>query len=109
MKTENYHEQGAVPGFVEEKDVLGQSSGTNVLQKLKHGFGNRKPRMKTKPLKENELSHHRPYWNDLHHSWLFWVFVVLMFAGIIYYIMSVDFAFAPRKQMNPPAGTTKTQ
>ena len=34
-------------------------------------------------------------WKRVHHSWIFWIFLFLMFVGIIYYIMSVDFAFAP--------------
>jgi hypothetical protein len=42
---------------------------------------------------------HKPYWKRIHHSWIFWIFLFLMFVGIIYYIMSVDFAFAPRKQI----------
>jgi len=41
---------------------------------------------------------HKPYWKRMHHTWTFWVFLFLMFAGITYYIMSVDFAFAPRRQ-----------
>ena len=31
----------------------------------------------------------------IHHTWAFWIFLFLMFVAIIYYIMSVDFAFAP--------------
>jgi hypothetical protein len=38
---------------------------------------------------------HKPYRKRVHHSWIFWVFLLLMFASITYYIMSVDFAFAP--------------
>ncbi len=60
--------------------------------------------MKTKPLAENELSHHRPFWTGIHRSWIFWVFVMLMFAGIVYYIITVDFAFAPHRM---PAGTER--
>ncbi len=37
-------------------------------------------------------------WKKLHHSWIFWVFFVLTLTAIAYYIMSVDFANAPRKQ-----------
>jgi hypothetical protein len=40
---------------------------------------------------------HKPYWTRIHYSWIFWVFLFLMFASIIYYIISVDFAFAPQK------------
>ncbi|MEI8201939.1 MAG: hypothetical protein WCH34_02945 [Bacteroidota bacterium] len=44
--------------------------------------------------------HHlkKPFLKNIHHSWIFWVFLVLMLGAITYYIMSVDFAFAPRKQ-----------
>lgn len=39
---------------------------------------------------------HRQRWKQIHHSWIFWIFLFLMFVGILYYIASVDFAFAPR-------------
>ena len=39
---------------------------------------------------------HRQRWEQIHHSWSFWIFLFLMFVGILYYITSVDFAFAPR-------------
>ena len=35
-------------------------------------------------------------WKQMHHTWAFWIFLLLMFVAIIYYIVSVDFAFAPR-------------
>ncbi len=57
---------------------------------------------------ENQHNHHRPYWKGIHRSWLFWVFLFLMFVGIIYYIMSVDFAFAPHKQMKQPSENNRT-
>jgi hypothetical protein len=38
---------------------------------------------------------HKPYWKRMHHTWSFWVFLFLMLACILYYIVSVDFAFAP--------------
>jgi hypothetical protein len=38
----------------------------------------------------------QPRWKRLHHSWIFWVFLLLMFLAIMYYVTSVDFAFAPR-------------
>ncbi len=31
----------------------------------------------------------------LHHNWIFWVFLVLLFTGIIFFIMTVDFSFVP--------------
>jgi len=51
---------------------------------------------------------HVPYWKRIHHSWIFWVFVVLMLIAIIYYVMSADFAFAPRNQPKEPAGNNIT-
>jgi len=51
---------------------------------------------------------HVPYWKRMHHTWSFWVFVVLMLAAITYYVMSVDFAFAPHQQMKPPAENHRT-
>ncbi len=40
---------------------------------------------------------YKPYWKRVHHSWIFWVFLFLMFASITFYIISVNFAFAPQK------------
>jgi hypothetical protein len=38
----------------------------------------------------------QPRWKRIHHTWSFWIFLFLMLVAIIYYISSVDFAFAPR-------------
>jgi hypothetical protein len=57
----------------------------------------------------NEHNEHKPYWKRIHHNWIFWIFLVLMFICIIYYIMSFDFAFAPHKQMKQPSGNSRTQ
>lgn len=38
----------------------------------------------------------RRSWKRIHRTWVFWIFLVLMFVAILYYIISVDFAFAPR-------------
>jgi hypothetical protein len=38
----------------------------------------------------------QPRWKRIHHSWIFWIFLLLMFVAIMFYITSVDFAFAPR-------------
>jgi hypothetical protein len=43
---------------------------------------------------------HKPYWKRIHHTWSFWVFLILMFAAILYYIKSVDFSLAPHPQPN---------
>jgi hypothetical protein len=37
-----------------------------------------------------------PYWKRAHHSWIFWVGVVLTFAAILIYVMSMDLAWRPR-------------
>jgi hypothetical protein len=49
-------------------------------------------------MNENEQDH-KPYWKRIHHSWIFWVFLFLMFVGIIYYIMTVDFSLVPHRQL----------
>ncbi|MEI6853087.1 MAG: hypothetical protein WCL06_09600 [Bacteroidota bacterium] len=41
-------------------------------------------------------------WRRIHHSWIFWVFLILMLGAISYYISSVDFAFAPRPETHTP-------
>ncbi len=40
-------------------------------------------------------------WSRIHHSWVFWVFFSLTIAAITYYITTVDFALAPRKDAKP--------
>jgi hypothetical protein len=47
------------------------------------------------------LVHHerRPYWKRIHHTWSFWIFLFLMFAGITYYIISISFSLAPQVQL----------
>lgn len=39
---------------------------------------------------------HRRGWKRIHHTWSFWIFLFLMFVGILYYITSLNFEFAPR-------------
>ncbi|NDP22522.1 MAG: hypothetical protein GZ091_15780 [Paludibacter sp.] len=51
---------------------------------------------------------HKSRWKQVHHSWLFWVFLVLMLFGIMYYIRTVDFAFAPQKQVEQPLNNNVT-
>jgi hypothetical protein len=53
-------------------------------------------------MNEMEHNHPRPKWKRIHHSWIFWVFLLLMFAGIGYYIITVNFAFAPHEQVKQP-------
>jgi len=50
---------------------------------------------------------HKPYWKRIHHTWSFWIFLFLMFVGILYYIVSVDFAFAPQQQMKQPSENSR--
>jgi hypothetical protein len=42
-------------------------------------------------------SEHRFRWKTIHQSWTFWIFLFLMLVAILYYIVSVDFIFAPHK------------
>ena len=51
---------------------------------------------------------HRPYWKRIHHSVGFWIFLFLMMVAIGYYIVTVDFAFAPLQQKKSPAGNHRT-
>lgn len=51
----------------------------------------------------------RPAWKTFHHSWIFWLFLILMLAGIGYYIMTVSFMFAPQQQLQQPAETNSTR
>lgn len=37
-------------------------------------------------------------WKRIHHSWIFLVFFILTLSAIAYYVLSVNFAFAPSKQ-----------
>jgi hypothetical protein len=73
-----------------------------------------------KPMNENghkqnlrkEMEHgkfhheHKFHWKRIHHTWGFWVGMALIFVAIMYYIVSVDFAFAPRKQLKQSERTT---
>jgi hypothetical protein len=43
-----------------------------------------------------------PYWKRAHHSWVFWVGVVLTFAAILIYVMSMDLAWRPRVRATQP-------
>lgn len=38
---------------------------------------------------------HRYSWKTIRHSWLFWVGALLILVAIMYYIVSLNFAFAP--------------
>ena len=60
-------------------------------------------------MNDSTQNHHRPYWKRIHHTWYFWVFMFLTFASIMYYIISVDFAFAPHKPMMPSSQNHRAQ
>lgn len=51
---------------------------------------------------------HRIHLKQIHQKWWLWVGMILIFAAIMYYIVSVDFAFAPRKQMKEQTETNTT-
>ncbi len=57
-----------------------------------------------------EAQHERiPRWKQVHHTWWFWIFLVFMMVGILYYIMSVNFAFAPPLQIEQKPGNSSTR
>jgi len=35
------------------------------------------------------------HWKVIHHSWIFWIFALLMLIGILYFIMTFGFALIP--------------
>ena len=37
----------------------------------------------------------RPYWKSVHHTWWFWVGLVLMLTAMAIYVLSYDLAFLP--------------
>ena len=65
-----------------------------------------------KPNLEDMLRHsgfrneHKFHWKRIHHTWGFWIGVLLIFVATMYYVVSVDFAFAPHKQMKESERTT---
>lgn len=56
----------------------------------------------------NEHNQHHSNWKRIHHSIGFWIFLLLMLVAIVYYIITVDFAFAPHQQIKPPPGNHRT-
>jgi len=46
---------------------------------------------------DNNPAHrsHRPYWKRAHTDWRLWVAVLLMFAAMIYYLLSMDLSWRP--------------
>jgi hypothetical protein len=45
---------------------------------------------------------HSPYWKRAHHDWRFWVAAFLIFAAMIFYVITVEFSLPPRSQPLPP-------
>lgn len=52
---------------------------------------------------------HKPRWKRVHHSWWFWIFLGLMLFGILYYVVSVNFAFAPQRVSKQPMENSRMQ
>jgi hypothetical protein len=58
--------------------------------------------MSTHGSRHHESHHHAdeqkaaPAWKRVHHSWIFWVGVVLIFVAILTYVLSMDLAWRPR-------------
>ncbi len=57
---------------------------------------------------DRSLNKHKFHLKHIHHKWWFWVGVILIFVAIMYYVVSVDFAFAPRKQTKQQTERTTT-
>ncbi|MCE5339500.1 MAG: hypothetical protein LLF92_00030 [Planctomycetaceae bacterium] len=49
---------------------------------------------------DHNKKHHddKPYWKRIHHTWSFWIFLVLMLAAITYYALSDNLSLRPRIQ-----------
>ena len=47
----------------------------------------------------------RPYWKRMHHDWRFWIALLLMIVAMIIYVVSEDFAWLPRNQLQQPRQT----
>ena len=57
----------------------------------------------------NDQDHeHKNRWKLIHHSFIFWVVSFLMLVAIIYYAMTVDFAYAPHKLLRHPFKISST-
>ncbi len=48
-----------------------------------------------RPSSEATIESHRPKWRTIHHSWIFWVVLVLMITAMVIYIMSLDLSVRP--------------
>ena len=51
---------------------------------------------------------HRSQWKSVHHSWIFWIFMLLTLAAILYYIFSLNFSLAPQKQLEQSSENSST-
>ena len=49
------------------------------------GHGDRR---KEEPIMDTSQHEHRPYWRRAHHSWIFWIGLVLTMVAIIIYFAS---------------------
>lgn len=55
------------------------------------------------------VHHHVPYWKRAHTDWRFWVGVVLMFAAMMTYVLSLDLARRPRSKPQTPTSAEATK
>jgi hypothetical protein len=39
---------------------------------------------------------HKFHWKLIHHSFIFWIFALLMLVGIIYFVLSLGFFMIPQ-------------
>ena len=46
-----------------------------------------------------------PAWKRVHHSWIFWVGVVLTFAALLGYVFSMDLSWRPRVRTAQPTSS----
>jgi hypothetical protein len=54
-------------------------------------------------INQSRLHHeHKFHLKHIHHKWWFWVGFILILGAIIYYVVSVDFAFAPHRSSKQP-------
>jgi hypothetical protein len=61
-------------------------------------------------IQRNVEHEHRKSSKLIHHSYVFWIFVLLMLACITYYIVSINFTYAPapQSQYKQPSENSQT-
>jgi hypothetical protein len=53
------------------------------------------------PNRERVHPRHPPYWKRAHRDWRFWIAAIFIFAAMIVYVLTVEFAVQPRSQTPP--------